>query len=167
MINTFPSWLEITLKLCLLGGMVIGLVGLIVPIFPGITVIWLLIILYGVLFGWGNIGLWLFVLITILAIVGWLADNVLMSGKARLSGASWTSLAIAFAAGTVGSIILTPIGGILVTLLALYFAENTRRRNHQESLQIVKDMALGWGWSFVVRFGIGVLMIGLWLLWAW
>jgi hypothetical protein len=28
-------------------------------------------------------------------------------------------------------------------------------------------MAIGWGWSFVARFGIGLMMIALWAIWAW
>ena len=35
-----PYWLETFLTLALLSGMLVGLFGLIVPIFPGITVIW-------------------------------------------------------------------------------------------------------------------------------
>jgi hypothetical protein len=26
---------------------------------------------------------------------------------------------------------------------------------------------IGWGWAFGVRFLIGLVMIGFWMLWAW
>lgn len=161
------NWLAIAVKLFMLFGMLVGLFGLVIPIFPGITVIWALALLYGIIFGFGGGGGWLFVLITVLTIIGWVVDNILMGGKARLSGARWSSIAIAFVAGFVGSIFLTPLGGIAAALLGLYLAENSYRKDRAEAWRITKEMALGWGWSFVARFSIGLLIIGLWAIWAW
>ena len=90
-----------------------------------------------------------------------------MGGKARLSGAKWSSIAIAFVAGFVGSLFLTPLGGIAAALLGLYLAEYSYRKDRTESWRITKEMALGWGWSFIARFSIGAVMIGLWAIWAW
>jgi len=28
-------------------------------------------------------------------------------------------------------------------------------------------MLIGWGWAFIVRFGLGTLMIIAWSIWAW
>ncbi|MEJ5310302.1 MAG: DUF456 domain-containing protein [Anaerolineae bacterium] len=161
------NWLAIVAKVLMLGGMLVGLFGLVIPIFPGITVIWALALLYGIIFGFGGGGGWFFVGITVLTVIGWVVDNILMGGKARLSGARWSSLAIAFVAGFVGSIFLTPLGGIAAALLGLYLAENSYRKDRSEAWRITKAMAIGWGWSFVARFSIGLVMIGLWAIWAW
>ncbi|MGC9394414.1 MAG: DUF456 family protein [Anaerolineae bacterium] len=160
-------WLEIVVKLLMLFGMLIGLAGMIVPIFPGVTVIWALVLLHGIIFGFGGGGVWFFAAITVLTVIGWAVDNVLMSGKARQGGARWTSIALAFIAGFVGSIFLTPAGGIAATLFALYIAEYSYRQDRAEAWAITKSMALGWGWAFVARFSIGLVMIGLWAIWAW
>jgi uncharacterized protein YqgC (DUF456 family) len=160
-------WLEIVVKLFMLFGMLIGLAGMVVPIFPGVTVIWALALLYGIIFGFGVGGGWLFAFITVLAVIGWVVDNILMGGKARQGGARWTSIAIAFVAGFVGSIFLTPLGGIAATLYALYLAEYSYRQDRAEAWAVTKSMALGWGWAFVARFSIGLVMIGLWAIWAW
>lgn len=160
-------WLETTVKIILLLGMLIGLFGQVVPVFPGILVIWVLTFLYGLLLGFGTLGGWLFVVITLLTIVGLLADNVLMMGKARQRGASWRSIVISVIAGFIGSILVTPIGGILIALLGLYASEYLRHRDAEEALEITKSMAFGCGWAFVARFIIGSIMIGLWGIWAW
>jgi uncharacterized protein YqgC (DUF456 family) len=160
-------WLEIVVKLFMLFGMLIGLAGMVVPIFPGVTVIWALALLYGIIFGFGVGGGWLFAFITVLAVIGWVVDNILMGGKARQGGARWTSIAIAFVAGFVGSIFLTPLGGIAATLYALYLAEYSYRQDRAEAWAVTKSMAIGWGWAFVARFSIGLVMIGLWAIWAW
>ena len=163
----FQAWAELGGKLVLLGVMMIGLFGLIVPVFPGITVIWALTLVYGILYGFGTLGAWLFGVISVLTVLGWASDNILMGGKARQEGASWYSLAIAFVAGFVGSFVVTPLGGIVIALGALYLAEYIPRKDAAAALAITKGMAIGWGWSFVARFGIGLLMIALWAIWAW
>jgi uncharacterized protein YqgC (DUF456 family) len=160
-------WWEIVVRLFMLFGMLIGLAGMVVPIFPGVTVIWALALLYGIIFGFGAGGGWIFAVITVLTVIGWVVDNIIMGGKARQGGAKWTSIAIAFVAGFVGSIFLTPIGGIAATLFALYIAEYAYRQDRAEAWGVTKSMALGWGWAFVARFSIGLVMIGLWAIWAW
>jgi len=156
---------EVTIKLIMLGGMALGLFGLIVPAFPGLTVIWVLMLVYGLLFGFGVKGAIFFTLISVAAVVGMLSDNVLMIGKARVGGARWLSIFLASVAGVVGSILLTPIGGVALTLLALYLSEFAYRRNRVEAWEATKNMALGWGWAFVVRFGLGLVMLILWGVW--
>ena len=137
------------------------------PVFPALVVIWLLALLHGVLTGFGTLGALLFVIITALAIVGEISDNLLMSKKAREEGARWFSLAIASVAGIAGSIVFSPLGGMATALGGLFPAELISSRDHRQALAVTKGMALGWGWSFVVQFGIGLMMIALWAIWAW
>ncbi len=70
--------LELFVNLLILAGMLVTLCGLIVPVFPGLIVIWLLALLYGIVAGFGALGAVLFVIITVLAVVGEISDNVLM-----------------------------------------------------------------------------------------
>lgn len=159
--------LEFPLKLVLLVGMLLGLIGLIVPVFPGITVIWVLVLLYGVITGFGRAGIWFCAAITVLAIAGWLSDNFLMGAKAREQGARWLSIAVAMVAGFIASIFFTPLGGILASLLGIFLVEYAYRKDVTEALSAMQGMALGLGWAFVARFGIGAAMIGLWAIWAY
>jgi uncharacterized protein YqgC (DUF456 family) len=161
------SRLELLINLIILAGMLVTLCGLVVPVFPGLVVIWLLALLYGIFSGFGTLGAVLFVFITALAILGEVSDNLLMSKKARQEGARWLSIAIAFIAGIVGSIVFSPLGGIAAALLGLFLAEFLFSRDHRRALTITKSMAIGWGWSFVLQFGIGLMMIALWEIWAW
>ena len=159
--------LELLVNLLILAGMLVTLCGLIVPIFPGLIVIWLLALLYGIISGFGTLGAVLFVIITVLTILGEVSDNLLMSKKARQEGARWLSIAIAFVAGIVGSIVFSPLGGIAAALGALFLAEFISSRDHRKALAVTKGMAIGWGWSFVLRFAVGMMMIALWAIWAW
>lgn len=159
--------LELLISLLILLGMLVSLCGLIVPIFPGLVVIWVLALLYGIIFGFGMLGAVLFVVITVLAILGEISDNLLMSKKARQEGAKWLSIAFAFVAGIVCSIVFTPLAGIAAALGALFLAEFMSSKDYRKALAVTKGMAIGWGWSFVARFGVGLMMIALWAIWAW
>jgi uncharacterized protein YqgC (DUF456 family) len=165
-----PEWLatlseSFTLALTLIV-MLVGLFGLVVPIFPGGWVIWLAAGFYGLTNGFGTWGIVLFVFITLAAIAGSLVDNVLMGKEARRAGASWWSLLLAGAGGILGTIIAPPFGGLVGAPLFLLLAEWWQHRNWRKALKTTRGLAVGWGWSFLARFGIGVLMIMLWGVWV-
>ena len=161
---------ELLLRTIVLTFMLVGLFGMIIPIFPGIIVIWLSALMYAVieaLAGYMDIWGWLlFALITVLMVIGSLIDNVIMARKLRETGTPWLSIAIGFVAGLVASIFLTPFAALLATPLALYLTEYYRLRSGREALASTKGWLIGFSWSLAAMFGIGVLMIGLWFLWA-
>jgi len=161
-----PAWLDMSIFWITLIIMVVGLFGLIVPIFPGITVIWLAALGYGVITGFSTLGWVLFAVITILLIVGVTIDNVLMGAKARKEGAAWSSLALGMLAGILGTIFFPPVGGIIAAPLVVLLLEYNRQRNFNKALASLRGLAIGWGAAFVVRFFIGLAMIGIWLVWA-
>jgi uncharacterized protein YqgC (DUF456 family) len=159
-------WWETGLLTLVILGMGIGLFGLVIPFFPGIIVIWLSILGYGLLHGftlWSGI---LFGVITLLMLSSTVVDNVLMSVNARQQGTSWWALALGTVALLVGSLLWTPLGGLALCFAAVFLVELARLRGDwRRALGSVKGMAIGCGWTAVVRFGIGLLMIGLWVIW--
>jgi hypothetical protein len=69
----------------------------------------------------------------------------------------------------VGSIIvpIPIIGGILTALLVLFLVQWVRLKNARMALTSMRGMLIGCGWALIFRFIIGLVMIGLWLIWAW
>ena len=59
-----PEWLHISIFALTQFIMLVGLFGLIVPVFPGTVVIWLAALGYGVVTGFHTLGIVLFVIIT-------------------------------------------------------------------------------------------------------
>jgi uncharacterized protein YqgC (DUF456 family) len=161
-----PAWLSTTIFWTTLVIMLVGLLGLIVPIFPGIAVIWLAALGYGIVTGFTTLGWVLFAVITVLFITGAVIDNVLMSAKAHKEGAAWWSVALGVLAGILGTIIFPPFGGLIAAPLVLLVLEYIRQRDFKRALLTLRGLAIGWGSAFVVRFLIGAAMIGVWLVWA-
>ena len=162
-----PIWLDTTIHILTVLTMLVGLFGLVVPIFPGNVVMWLAALAYGIIFGFGKLGGIMFAIITVLMIAAVLADNVLMGTKAREKGADWGSIILALIAGVVGTMLFPPIGGLIAAPLVLYLAELQRRRDAEEAKAVVKALLTGWGLAFIVRFGLGVVMFALWGIWAY
>jgi uncharacterized protein YqgC (DUF456 family) len=161
-----PDWLATSIFWITLIFMGVGLFGLVVPIFPGIGIIWLAALGYGVITGFNTLGWVLFVIITVLFISGSVVDNVLMNAKAHKEGASWLTLALGMLAGIVGTIVFPPLGGIIAAPLVVLLLEFWRQRDFKKALVSLRGMAVGWGSGFVVRLFIGMAMIGIFLVWA-
>jgi hypothetical protein len=166
MIEDIPWWTDVLLKAAVLTVMVIGLLGLVVPLIPGLVIIWLAALGYGLFAGFGTLGWVMFALITVLMIVGSLIDNVLMGAKAHESGAPWWVVLVALVAGVAGNFLLPIIGGLVAALLALFLIEYARRNDAKKAWESMKGMLIGCGWAFVIRFIMGLFMIGFWLIWA-
>lgn len=161
-----PAWLSASIFWVSLVIMLVGLFGLIIPIFPGIVVIWLTALGYGVVTGFTTLGWVLFAVITVLLFVGVTIDNVLMGARAHKEGAAWSSLLLGMLAGILGTIFFPPIGGLIAAPLVVLLLEYLRQHDINKALRTLRGLAIGWGMSFVARFFIGLVMIGLWLVWA-
>jgi uncharacterized protein len=170
-----PDWLTFFLQVMLetftLFFLFVGLAGLIVPVFPGLTIMWLGTLVYALIqsaadkmTGWD----WfLFAFITLLMLGGNVIDNIIIARKMRDHYIPWSSILLAFAAGIIASLFFTPLVGLVAAPLGLFLAELRRLKNRDEAVQSTKAYMIGWGWAFGARFIIGVTMIGSWMLWAW
>ena len=164
-------WYQFLLQILALFFMLVGLLGLVVPVFPGLTVIWLAALAYAILMsvaklmtGWD----WfLFALITLLMAGGNVVDNIIIAQKMRGHEIPWSSILISYAAGILVSLFATPLIGLIASPLALVGAEYLRLRDLKAAVESAKVYMIGWGSAFVVRFGIGFVMIVLWGLWVW
>lgn len=160
-------WLGTTLNIFILLSMLVALVGSLIPIFPGPTVLWGLSLIYGLLRGFDTRGFIFFGILSILGFVGTIVDNVITAGSAKMAGARWTSIVLAIVAGFFSSLFFTPIIGIVVTLAILYGAEYAHHKDQQKAWEATKGMLFGWGWTALARFSIGLVMVILWAVWAW
>jgi uncharacterized protein YqgC (DUF456 family) len=166
-----PTWFEVAFETFTLFVLIVGLLGLILPIFPGLVIMWLGTLLYALVqSSAGNMTGWewtLFAFITVLMVAGSVADNLIIARKMRDRYIPWSSILFAFGASIVASIFFTPLIGLVAAPVGLYLAETSRLKNRDAALESTKTYMIGWGWAFGVRFLIGLVMIGLWMLWAW
>jgi hypothetical protein len=58
------------------------------------------------------------------------------------------------------------VGGLIAAPAVVLVLEYGRLHDFNKALSSLRGLAVGWGMSFVVRFFIGLAMIGIWLVWA-
>ncbi len=167
MFGDLPEWLRISIFGVTQLIILIGLVGLIVPIFPGILVIWLATLGYGIVSGFTPWAIFFFVIITLLMVAGTTVDNIMMGAGARKGGASWLTIGVALLTGVIGTLLFPPFGGLIGAPLGVLILELWRTRELKKAWQALVGMAAGWGLSVFMRIGIGALMMLLWWLWVW
>jgi len=129
-------------------------------------VMWLAALGYGIVTRFETVGIIVFIILTILMLVGSTVDNLIIGAGARKGGAAWLSIGVALAAGVIFTLIFPPIGGIIAAPLAVLLLEYYRLRDWQKAWQALKGLATGWGLAYFVRLGIGIVMMVLWWLWA-
>jgi uncharacterized protein len=147
--------------------MLFGLAVLLIPVLPGLVIIWAVGLGYGIFAGFGALGWVMFALMTVLMVVGSLADNVLMGSSAHKQGAPWWVILLAMVAAIAGNFALPIVGGVLAALGSLFLIEWARLKDAKKAYASMKGMLVGCGWAVAIRFIIGMVMIGLWMIWAW
>ncbi len=162
---------EVFLEVSTFAVLLLGLFGLLIPIFPGLTIMWIATLIYAIIqamidnMTW--VGWLLFAVITLLMIGGNIVDNIIIAKHVRDKNVPWSSILWAFAAGIVVSLFFTPIAGMIASPLGLYLAEWRRLKEKKAAFDNTKAWMTGWGWSLAARFGIGVVMISFWGIWAY
>lgn len=147
--------------------MLIGLVAVFVPVVPEMILIWGAALGYGLLVGWAEPwGWWAFAAITVLGVLGGVAEFWVSGTSAKISGASGWSLLAGVGLGILGLLILPPLGGLIGLIAGMMIVEVRRQGDYKKALKSVLGLGVGYGVSFGIKFGIGLLMFIIWLLWV-
>jgi len=162
-----PEWLNKVIFALTQIIMLVGLFGLIIPIYPGTVVMWLASLGYGVVTGFTPLGIGLFVVITLLMLFSTIVDNLMMGAGARKGGASWLTIGVALAAGVIGTIIWPPLGGFIAMPLGVLLLELIRTKDIRKAWDSLRGLATGWGISSIIKLGIGFIIMVLWWIWVW
>ncbi len=146
--------------------MLAGLAGIFIPFFPDLLLIWAAALGYGLLVGWEEWGLWLFGLITLLGVLGIVAETYIGGAGARMAGASYKAIFAGLILSAIGFFAFPPFGLILGLLAGTFIVEYLRLRDWRQAGRATLGMGLGYGASFGVKLVLGALMIGAWLVWV-
>lgn len=145
--------------------MLVSLIALIIPGVPGITFIWLAAFVYGLVVGFEKPAGVFMGIITGLMLLGNVVDNLLMGAGARKGGAPWITTLATVLAAVIGSLAFPPFGGVIAAAVVIFVLEIIRLKDSKIALKSTGEMLKGFGCSFLVRFLIGMIMIGLWIAW--
>jgi uncharacterized protein YqgC (DUF456 family) len=142
----------------------VGLVGIFVPLIPGILLIWLAVLFHALSDGFTAINPAWFVLITFLALVTGTSDLWFPLLGARKTGASWQALAAGIIGAIVGTFALPIIGTIAGYAAGVLLAEYIRHGAWEPAIRSGFGVLAGWGIATLFQLVGALLMIAIFFL---
>ena len=146
--------------------MVVGLCGVVIPLLPGLALIWVAALVYGFAVGWGPGAFAVMVILSLLMTVS-IVKSVVVPRRAAAGGGASGRAQLGGLAGAVAGFFLIPVVGVIVgALLGVLAAEFAIKRDWGEAWTATKATARGFGVSVLIDLGLGLVMIAVWGAWA-
>jgi len=144
--------------------MIVGLVGVLVPVLPGLVIVWLAGVGSVLWQGTDTTGWLVAWWLTGLFALGTLATVVLPTRRGRELGASTASLASGLLGAVIGFFVL-PVAGFPVGFLAgLTIGERTRLGEWAAARRSTLAVLRAYGVGVVIELLSGITMVGSWLI---
>lgn len=142
--------------------MLVGLVGVVIPVLPGVLLCWLAVLLWAVL-GEAGGGRWLVLALATVVAVGGTVVKYLWPGKRlKNTGVPNSSLLIGGVLGVVGFFVVPVVGLVLGFVLGLWLAERQRLGPGQAGPSTRQALAAV-GLSLLVEFAAALGIAVLWM----
>jgi uncharacterized protein YqgC (DUF456 family) len=149
--------------------MLAGLVGIVVPVVPGLALIWGAALIWA-LGGDGDPTRWVaFGVITAIGVIGGVAAAILPARRASGAGAPGWVIAVGAVGMIVGFFLIPVVGALVGGPVAVYVAELARLRDASAARRTTIETLKGFGIGVAVQLAAGVVMIVVWgiAVWAW
>jgi len=140
----------------------LGLVGIAVPVLPGLTLVWAGVLLWSV--GSGTTAGWVVLgVVTLLALAGFTLQYLLPGRRLRAAGVTTSTTVAAVLLGTVGFFLVPVVGAVLGFVLGVYLAERAKLGAHQQAWQSTRQALAAVGLSIGIQLGTGLAITGTWV----
>ena len=159
------NWHEIIFFIIALVIMIVGMLGVILPILPGVPLIFAAALLYGLVTGFVAINgqiILIFAVMTLLALIlDWLTGVI----GVRKMGGSYLGMAGAFIGMIVGLLVpgLGIFGFVIGAFAGAFLFELLLGKTGHQALRSGLGSFLGFVFGGLLRFVIGALMIGIFI----
>jgi uncharacterized protein len=143
--------------------MLVGMVGVVVPILPGLLLVWVagagtMLYLGTDVAGWAVAGL-----LTLLFLLGSGATIWLPARQGRRGGVPLRSLLAALLGAVVGFFVLPIVGFLVGAFVGLLLGEKQRHGGWEPAFASVRNVLRAYGIGIVIELVVGVTMIGIWV----
>lgn len=148
------------------GVIVIGIIGTVVPLLPGLALVWVACLAWGLFTSFGTAGIVAMTTITVLLAVGVYLSFRIPQKSAAAQGLSIRGtilgLALAIGVGIVIPVIGIPVGFVLGVWIVRIAETGNARAAFDSALATTAALLR----ASAAQFGIGIAMGTVWLLWA-
>jgi uncharacterized protein YqgC (DUF456 family) len=136
----------------------IGAIGTVVPILPGMLLVWLTLLGYAWVTDWEIISPWVFILLTLIALASGTSSIWMPYLGAKKTGAAKRAIFLGFIGGIIGTFIMPLVGTVIGYAVGIIIGEFIKHRDLQAAVKASLGGIAGWGISTVIELA-GALTI--------
>ncbi len=144
--------------------MLVGLAGTILPVIPGLAVVWVAALGAWLVDGWGGHAWVTMVVLTALLVAGSAAKYVMAARSPSEDAVSTRARLLAAVLGIVGFFVVPVVGFLLGAVLGLYLGERTTGAGHPDAGRRTAVVVKRFGMGMAIESLAGVLMVATFLL---
>jgi hypothetical protein len=143
--------------------MVVGLVGIVIPLLPGLVLIWAAVLVWALAAqttaGWVVLGI-----ATALAMTGILLQYLLPGRRMAAAGVTASSTVAGVGLGIVGFFVIPVVGALLGFVLGIYLAERIKLGAHAAAWPSTKHALKAIALSMGIELLTGLAVVTTWLI---
>lgn len=144
------------------GIMLVGLLGVVVPVLPGLLLIWVGVLLWsvtaGVAAGWVVLGV-----VTLVYAVGVVCEYLIPGQRMKRAGVRTSTLVVGVLAAVVGAVVIPVLGAFVGFPLGIYLVQRVRRGSHASAWEGTVLALRAIGQNILIELTTAVLMIAIWV----
>lgn len=157
--------METLLFAAAVSAVLLGLAGIVLPLLPGIPLIFGGLWLFAWLDDFSRVSVTTVVVLAVMAVIAWLVDYVAAALGVRRAGASGLAV-IGAAIGAVVGIAAGLVGVVVGPIIGAVIGEWFARRNHVQAARAGIAAGLGFVLAVAAKIGIAFTMLGVFTV-AW
>jgi uncharacterized protein len=147
--------------------MVAGIVGILLPVLPGLLMIWAAGLWWAIADGGGSARWTVLGVLSLLLLTGTVTKYVLPARSAAARGAPISTLVVGALCAIVGFFVIPVVGLLVGGVLGIYLAEYARLRDPGSAWTSTRAALVAIGIGLLIELTAGVLMFGVWLIGVW
>ncbi|WP_432835840.1 DUF456 domain-containing protein [Dactylosporangium sp. CA-092794] len=142
---------------------VVGLIGVVVPVLPGLFLVWAGVLVWALFGGHGPTGWTVAAAATVVLALGFAAKYLVPGRNLKRAGVSNLTLLLGGLCGIVGFFVIPVVGLVIGFVLGVFLAELARRRNAAQAWQSTKHALKAAGLSMLIELATALIMTTIWL----
>jgi uncharacterized protein YqgC (DUF456 family) len=146
--------------------MAVGLLGTVLPVLPGLALIWGAGLVYGLVDGFGVVGWTAFAAMTVLLAAGTLAKLVLPHRAGVARGTPRSTLVFASVLGLVGFFVIPVVGLPVGAAAGVVLGEYRRLGEWSRAWRATRGVIVAYGVGVLAEIAAAVAMVGCWGAWV-
>ncbi len=150
--------------------MVVGLIGIVIPVLPGLLLVWVGVLLWSInetsTIGWAVLAA-----ATAFALLGLLLQFLVPGQRMRRAGVRTSTLIVAVICAVALGIVIPVIGAFIGFPLGIYVVQRTRRHGHRAAWQSTVLALKAVGLNILIELSAALAIIVTWVAaimwWTW